>query len=111
MDLWQYGYIYYYMERSSSEQMPRSRKFGETELSQKGTASAAYGTVAVLWQFTLAGLFVVSTTEICNHRCHAATRFSRRWIVARHMDCPDNLECWWSNKATRLKRSQNIQYQ
>lgn len=86
-----------------------SRKFGETELSQKATAR--YGTVAVYDLAVYTRLVVCSSrtpaeqTGICNDRCHAATRFSRRLIVPHHMDCPDNLECWWFNKATRLKRT------
>jgi hypothetical protein len=89
-----------------------SRKFGETELSQKATAR--YGTVAVYDLAVYTRLVVCSSrtpaeqTGICNDRCHAATRFSRRLIVPHHMDCPDNLECWWFNKATRLKRTLSL---
>ena len=71
------------MERSSSEQiLPRSRKFGETELSQKATASAGYGTVAVFLKTRLCVRLYGEQTGICNHRCHAATRFLRRLIVS-----------------------------
>lgn len=78
---------------------PRSRKFGETELSQKATASSSgYAWRHSFPSFAWFNLFVSTPsrqqTETCNHRCHAATRFSRRLIVAPHMDCPDSLESW-----------------